>query len=161
MDAIELLESQHREVEDLFSQIEETSDTSAKAELFDELADKLAIHAAIEEHHFYPSVKAERTEDILLESLEEHLSIKRILADLLQTDADDDTFDAKIKVLKETVSHHVDEEESDLFPKVRKLFDEERREAIGQEMSAEQAELEEQGNARDMVPAETDQPATI
>jgi hemerythrin superfamily protein len=161
MDAIELLESQHREVEDLFSQIEETSDTSAKAELFDELADKLAIHAAIEEHHFYPSVKAERTEDILLESLEEHLSIKRILADLLQTDADDDTFDAKIKVLKETVTHHVDEEESDLFPKVRKLFDEERREALGQEMSAEQAELEEQGNARDMVPAETDQPATI
>jgi len=97
----------------------------------------------------------------LLEALEEHLGIKRVLADLLKTDADDQTFDAKIKVLKETVSHHVEEEESDLFPKVRKLFDKERREALGQEMSAEQAELEEAGNARKQVPGETDQPATI
>ena len=161
MDAIELLESQHREVEDLFSEIEDAGDTAAKTALFEELADKLAIHAAIEEHHFYPAVKAERTEDILLEALEEHLGIKRVLADLLKTDADDQTFDAKIKVLKETVSHHVEEEESDLFPKVRKLFDRERREALGQEMSAEQAELEEAGNAREQVPSETDQPATI
>ena len=161
MDAIELLESQHREVESLFSEIEDAGDSAAKAELFEELADKLAIHAAIEEHHFYPAVKAERTEDILLEALEEHLGIKRVLADLLKTDADDQTFDAKIKVLEETVSHHVEEEESDLFPKVRKLFDKERREALGQEMSAEQAELEEAGNARERVPSETDQPATI
>jgi hemerythrin superfamily protein len=161
MDAIELLESQHREVEALFSEIEDAGDTATKAALFEELADKLAIHAAIEEHHFYPAVKAQRTEDILLEALEEHLGIKRVLADLLKTDADDETFDAKIKVLEETVSHHVEEEEDDLFPKVRKLFDKERREALGQEMSAEQAELEEAGNARQQVPAETDEPATI
>jgi len=161
MDAIELLESQHREVEEIFSQIEDADDPATKNDLFEELADKLAIHAAIEEHHFYPAVKAKRTEDILLESLEEHLGIKRVLADLLKIDADDETFDAKIKVLKETVSHHVEEEETDLFPKVRKLFDKERREALGQEMSAEQAELEDAGNARDQVPAETDQPATI
>jgi len=160
-DAIELLESQHREVEEIFSQIEDADDPATKNDLFEELADKLAIHAAIEEHHFYPAVKAKRTEDILLESLEEHLGIKRVLADLLKIDADDETFDAKIKVLKETVSHHVEEEETDLFPKVRKLFDKERREALGQEMSAEQAELEDAGNARDQVPAETDQPATI
>jgi hemerythrin superfamily protein len=161
MDAIELLESQHREVEELFSEIEHAGEPATKESLFEELADKLAIHAAIEEHHFYPAVKAARTEDILLEALEEHLGIKRVLADLLKTDADDQTFDAKIKVLKETVSHHVEEEESDLFPKVRKLFDKERREALGQEMSAEQAELEEAGNARKQVPGETDQPATI
>jgi len=161
MDAIELLESQHREVEELFSEIEHAGEAATKEALFEELADKLAIHAAIEEHQFYPAVKAQRTEDILLEALEEHLGIKRVLADLLKTDADDETFDAKIKVLKETVSHHVEEEESDLFPKVRKLFDKERREALGQEMSAEQAELEEAGNAREQVPGETDQPASI
>ena len=161
MDAIELLESQHREVEEIFSQIEDADDPATKDDLFEELADKLAIHAAIEEHHFYPAVKAERTEDILLEALEEHLGIKRVLADLLKIDADDETFDAKIKVLKETVSHHVEEEETDLFPKVRKLFDKERREALGQEMSAEQAELEDAGNARDQVPAETDHPAPL
>src|ERR1700710_2242763 len=123
MNAIDRLESQHSEVADLFSQIEDAGDDAdLKGDLFEEIADKLAIHAAIEEHHFYPAVKANRTEDILLEAVEEHLTIKRTLADLLKIDADDKTFDAKIKVLKEEVEHHVEEEESDLFPKVKKIL---------------------------------------
>jgi hemerythrin superfamily protein len=97
----------------------------------------------------------------LLESLEEHLSIKRILSDLLDTDATDETFDAKIKTLQEQVEHHVEEEEHDLFPKVAKIFDEDELEAIGQAMSEEQAEIEEQGSPREAVPAETDKPATL
>jgi hemerythrin superfamily protein len=162
MNAIDLLESQHSEVADLFSQIEDAGDDAdLKGDLFEELADKLAVHAAIEEHHFYPAVKAKRTEDILLEALEEHLQIKRSLADLLETDPSDETFDAKMKVLQEEVEHHVEEEESDLFPKVRKLFDKEQLEAIGQEMSAEQAELEEKGQPHKMIPAETEHAATI
>src|SRR5690348_7651469 len=102
MDAIQLLESQHREVEDLFEEIEGSDDNDEKTELFEELADKLAIHATIEEHHFYPAVKDRRTKDILLESLEEHLAMKRILADLMETSPEEDEFDAQIKVLKET-----------------------------------------------------------
>lgn len=160
MNAIDLLKSQHREVSKLFSKIEK-AETSEKTELFEEIADKLAVHAAIEEHHFYPAVKAKRTEDILLESLEEHLGIKRVIADLMELDGEDETFDAKVKVLKEQVEHHVEEEETDLFPKVKSLFDKEQLEAIGQEMSAEQAELEEKGNPRQSVPSETAQPASI
>ena len=160
MNAIDLLKSQHREVSKLFSKIEK-AETSEKTELFEEIADKLAVHAAIEEHHFYPAVKAKRTEDILLEALEEHLWIKRIIADLMELDGEDETFDAKVKVLKEQVEHHVEEEETDLFPKVKRLFDKEQLEAIGQEMSAEQAELEEKGNPRQSVPSETAQPASI
>ncbi|HEY4183697.1 MAG TPA: hemerythrin domain-containing protein [Polyangia bacterium] len=161
MNAVDLLESQHREVEKLFSKIEKAKKSASKGKLFAEIADKLAIHAAIEEHHFYPAVKAKRTEDILLESLEEHLGIKRVIADLLEVDAADETFDAKVTVLKEQVSHHVEEEESDLFPKVRKLLDEDRLEAIGQEMSAEQAELEEQDAPRKAVPSETGHAAPL
>jgi hemerythrin superfamily protein len=161
MDAIDLLKSQHREVEDLFSKIEKSRDAAKKDQLFTKLADNLAIHAAIEEHHFYPAVKEKRTEDILLEALEEHLGIKRVLSDLLDTEIEDETFDAKVKVLKEQVEHHVEEEETDLFPKVRKLFDDDQLEAIGQAMSAEQAELEEKGNPRDGVPAETEEAATL
>jgi hemerythrin superfamily protein len=161
MNAIKLLESQHREVEKLFAQIESAKDVDKKETLFTTLADSLAVHATIEEHHFYPAVKANRTEDILLEALEEHVAIKRVLSDLLDTEVEDETFDAKIKVLKETVSHHVEEEETDLFPKVKKLFDANRLEAIGQEMSAEQAELEEKGNPREAVPAETDKAAPL
>lgn len=161
MNAVELLESQHREVEKLFSRIESAKGSSEKQKLFDTIADKLAVHAAIEEHQFYPMVKAKRTEDILLESLEEHVGIKRVIADLLRTSPGDDTFDAKVKVLKEQVEHHVEEEESDLFPKVRKLLDASQLEALGQEMSAEQAELEQEGQPRREIPSQIGQAAEL
>jgi hemerythrin superfamily protein len=161
MNAINLLLSQHREVDSLFSKITSAQAKNKKPQLFEELADKLAIHAAIEEHHFYPAVRASPTKDIVLESLEEHLGIKRELADLLDMSADDERFDAAIKVLKEQVEHHVEEEESDLFPKVRKLLDKDQLEAIGQAMSAEQAELEKQGSPRENVRFETETPAAI
>ena len=161
MNAVDLLESQHREVEDLFSEIEEAKDAKTKNQLFEQIADALAIHAAIEEHHFYPAVKAKRTEDILLEALEEHLGIKRVIADLLKIDASDETFDAKVKVLKEQVEHHVEEEESDLFPKVKKLLSAEELDALAQEMTAEQSELEDEGDARNAIPSETDAPAAL
>jgi hemerythrin superfamily protein len=161
MSAIDLLESQHREVEKLFKKIEKTSSGEEKLRLFEEIADKLAIHAAIEEHHFYPAVKEKRTKDILLESLEEHLTIKRTLADLLKLDVGDEQFDPKIKVLKEEVQHHVGEEEKDLFPKVKKLLSADELDSLEQEMVAEQDELEEEGNPREAIPDETGEAAHI
>jgi len=161
MSAIDLRESQHREVEKLFSQIEKAKDSEKKTQLFQETADKLAIHAAIEEHHFYPAVKAKRTEDILLESLEEHVTIKRTLADLMSIDADDETFDAKVKVLKEEVEHHVGEEEGELFPKVKKILAAAELDALEQEMVAEQEELMEAGEPRASIPNETDKAAPL
>ena len=161
MNAIKLLESQHREVAKMFAQIEKAKSGSAKEKLFEQLADSLAVHAAIEEHQFYPAVKAKRTEDILLESLQEHLGIKRVLADLLETDPADETFDAKIKVLKEQVEHHVEEEETDLFPKVKKVLDAQELDALGQNMEAEQVELEEKGEPRAAIPGETDEASPL
>jgi hemerythrin superfamily protein len=161
MSAIDLLESQHREVEKLFSQIEKAKDSAKKTELFEQIADKLAIHAAIEEHHFYPAVKEKRTEDILLESLEEHVAMKRTLADLMKIDADDETFDAKVKVLKEEVEHHVGEEESDLFPKVKKIFAKADLDLLEQEMVSEQEELLEAGEPRAAIPHETGEAAPL
>lgn len=158
--ALELLEEQHREVADLFEQLEKASG-ARKRDLFTEIADKLAIHATIEEREFYPAVKAKRTEDILLESLEEHLGIKRVLADLLAIDIEDETFDAKAKVLKEQVEHHVHEEEDELFPKVRKILDEEMLIAIAQQMTALQEELIAQGSPRQAVQSETAHAAEV
>jgi hemerythrin superfamily protein len=153
--AVEFLEGQHREVEKLFAQLKKAEGPAAKAKTFREIADKLAVHATIEERHFYPAVKAKRTEDILLESLEEHLGIKRVLADLMAVSAGDETFDAKAKVLEEQVTHHVKEEETDLFPKVKKLMDRDTLVAIAQEMLATQEELLAKGNPREAVPAQT------
>jgi hemerythrin superfamily protein len=160
MNAIELLTFQHREVAELFETIENAESEQAKQEAFETLADSLAAHATIEEHQFYPAVKARRTEDILLESLEEHLGIKRVLVDLLKTSVDDETFPAKLKVLKEQVEHHVGEEEGDLFPKVKKVLDKDELEALGQELMAEYDALLE-GHPREQVPSETDEAAPL
>src|SRR5512133_899719 len=100
MNAVELLEKQHREVEDLFDEFEEAGEraTKTKERLCREISDKLAVHAEIEEKLFYPEAKQENTEEILRESVEEHLAMKRILADLLETEPDDEQFDARVKV---------------------------------------------------------------
>jgi len=161
VNAVDMLESQHREVEDLFAKLEKADRGDRKQKLFTQIADKLAVHASIEEEAFYPAVKAKRTEDILLESLEEHLGIKRVLADLIDLDASDETFDAKTKVLQEQVEHHVGEEEDDLFPKVKKIFDEETLMAIAQQMALLQEELLAKGNPRLAVPAQTDEAAPL
>ena len=156
-----MLEQQHREVEALFKKISRARSDRSRAELFAEIGDKLTIHATIEETHFYPAVLARRTEDILLESLEEHLAIKRIIADLLDTEPSDETFKAKIKVLKEVVEHHVEEEEGDMFKKVPKVLDADLREAVGQEMQATMAELQAKGNARFSVRSQTEEAAPL
>ena len=161
MNAIDLLKSQHREVEDLFSELERAGDTDTKVDLFETVADKLAIHAALEEHHFYPAVKEQRTEGLLHEAVQEHLAVKRLLAELLETDVEDERFDPQLKVLRETVERHVEEEEGDLFRRVRRLFTADRLEAIGSAMSTEQDELEGRGSPREMIPSETEQPASL
>lgn len=138
IDALELLTEQHDKVDDLIAQLEDDDlDPNKKATVFRELADNLAAHSAMEEKLFYPAVRAKQTQEILLESTEEHLAIKRVLADLLETRLDDERFDAKLAVLKEEVEHHAREEEEDiLFPKVRQFFDQEELIALGSEMIA-------------------------
>jgi hemerythrin superfamily protein len=157
MNAIDLLKKQHREVERLFARFDDLGETTirTKQDVFEEIADALAMHATIEETHFYPAVKAKRTEDILLESLEEHLGIKRVIADLLRIDSSDETFDAKVKVLKEQVEHHVEEEESDLFPKAKKILDDAELIALGEKMLASAQAIIAKGDARNAVPNET------
>jgi len=161
MNAVKMLKQQHQEVEKMFKEFENAKSPGARRKIFERIADALAVHAAIEERHFYPAVKEEQTEDILLQSVEEHLEIKRAIADLLAMDADDEDFGDKVKALQEDVDHHVEEEQDELFPKVEKLFDAETLEAIGEDMRDTQAELISAGNPRDTVLSETDAAAPI
>ena len=155
MKATKFLGQQHREVEALFKQLDKAKSAEPRRMLFDKIADALAIHAAIEERHFYPALQDEVTDGTLLESLEEHLAIKRVIADLLGLEGDDPTFLAKVKVLKDEIEHHVEEEETGLFPKVERLFDEETLEALAEEMEETANELREDGNPRAAVLSET------
>ena len=156
IDAVAFLEGQHWEVNDLFKELGKASTPAKKAMLFREIADKLAVHAAIEEKVFYPAVKARQTEDILLESLEEHLGIKRLIADLMAISPEDETFDAKAQVLRAQVEHHILEEEGDLFPKVEALMDGDTLIAIAQAMAMMLDEiLSTDTPPRDAIPSET------
>ena len=155
MDAVDFLTSQHREMEALLKQVVDSTGNAATKALFIKAADKLTMHITSEEQVFYPAVRAKRTEDILLESLEEHLSLKRLLADLLELEPADQTFEPKFKVLKEQTEHHHKEEEEHLFPKVKKLLDESQRVALGKEMAALQEQLKAQGKPREAVADET------
>ncbi|AKJ26739.1 hemerythrin domain-containing protein [Caldimonas brevitalea] len=161
MDAIDLLTRQHRELESRMKAWTEADDTEAQRRLFAEVADHLTVHVASEEQVFYPAVKAQRTEDILLESLEEHLSLKRLLADLMALQPDDQTFEPKFKVLKEQTEHHHKEEEENLFPKVKQLLDAPRRATLGEEMLALQMRLRREGRPREAVPEQTDKAAPL
>jgi hemerythrin-like domain-containing protein len=160
MSAIDMLEAQHREVEELFEKFEDAKG-NAKRDLFEQIANKLAVHAAIEEKHFYPALKSEETEDQLLEAAEEHLQVKRLIADLLALEPSDETFDAKMKVLKEEVEHHVEEEETELFAAAEDLLDDDMLDALEQEMTATQEELLATGQPARMVPKETERAAPI
>jgi hemerythrin superfamily protein len=133
---------------------------SQRAPLLDEVADALAAHVALEEEHFYPAVRARRTEDILLESLEEHLSLKRVMSDLLAMETSDERWEAKMHVLKEQAEHHHEEEEEHLFPKVEKLFDASQLEELGATMTAALAKLHAE-HPRDRVFRGTREAATL
>jgi hemerythrin superfamily protein len=121
-DPIALLIHDHRRMEGMLRELAEAG-KEQRGPLLEAVADALAAHVALEEEHFYPAVRARRTEDILLESLEEHLSLKRVMSDLLDLTTSDERWEAKMHVLKEQAEHHHKEEEENLFPKVQKLFD--------------------------------------
>jgi hemerythrin superfamily protein len=161
VNAIDLLEQQHREVKTLFKKFEKATAAGEKRRLFEQIADELAVHAAIEEKHFYPATKSARTQDLLQEAVEEHLQAKRVIADLLEMDVEDAQFDAKMTVLREEIDHHVEEEENELFPQVEKLLADDELEDLGIVMEDLADELKENGSPRQQVPAETIEAAPL
>ena len=155
MEAIDYLTRQHREVEQALREALDIEDGKVKRSRFLDLADALILHIAAEERVFYPAVHGDSNEDVLLESLEEHLALKRLLADLLALRGDDTTFQPKLHVLRELCEHHHQDEEKKLFPAVREKLDAQRREALGQEMEALQQEMQMGGRPRRAVHGQT------
>ncbi len=136
MNAITMLEQQHEQVTKLFEQYERARTVAKKKALFEEIADDLAVHTTIEEKVFYPAAYASETEEVLAEALQEHLSVKRLIVDLMDETPGSEEFDAKMSVMQEQVEHHVAEERRGLFPKVIKQLSEEQLEKLGSAMQA-------------------------
>jgi hemerythrin superfamily protein len=111
MNAIELLKSDHREVEKLFQAYEDASGKSAKAKLAQQICLELCVHATIEEEIFYPEVREAVEEDLMDEAQVEHDGAKVLIAEIMAGEPGEEFFDAKVKVLSEEIKHHVKEEE--------------------------------------------------
>ena len=151
-DAIALLKADHKAVKELFKQVEETSER-AKAQLQrlgDQICAELTVHTQIEEEVFYPAVQ-ERTQrghkeekDMVLEAYEEHAAAKKVIEDVRATEPGDDSYKPKIKTLSELIDHHVKEEERELFPSVKELFDEDELVELGQRLSELKTRLQQQ-----------------
>lgn len=139
MDAFDLLKNDHKKVSQLFEQIESASG-QAKKKLFSQVKSELDLHAHIEESFLYPALEnTKEAREITLEAYEEHKVVKDLLAELASGGTPDDEWDAKFKVLKENVEHHVEEEEGELFDKAEDALSDEEIERIGAEMEAEKA----------------------
>ncbi len=121
-DAIKLLETDHREVEELFTKAESTSG-AAKQQVVSKLASQLTLHAEVEEQIVYPAMREAGLDDIVEEAEQEHSKVKQLVAQLETMDATTDDVDSVLTELKADVEHHVEEEETEGFPKFRDAVD--------------------------------------
>jgi hemerythrin superfamily protein len=119
MDVTRMLEADHRMVEGLFAQIEEKKGAERQA-LVDELATALHAHMELEEQVIYPAMAPVTGEDKVEEGVTEHELAKKALADLIEQTPDGPAFGAALEAVKAGIEHHVEEEEQDIFPKLRK-----------------------------------------
>ena len=125
-DAITVLEKDHREVGELLDRYEELGDraVAGRRDLVARIIREMTTHIHVEETVFYPRVRevGREVKDEVLEGLEEHHLIKTALRELEGMDPQEERFDAKVEVLSELIRHHHSEEETDLFPRVRRAL---------------------------------------
>jgi hypothetical protein len=125
---------QHAEAKKLFKQLEKAEGARA-GQLWNELKTKLTMHEALEEAHLYPQLKKEEAaKDMILESYEEHHVMDLLIEEISALKPSHEQFAPKMTVLQENTEHHIEEEEGELFPKVRKIWDSAKRQEVGRKM---------------------------
>lgn len=139
-DPFELLEQDHREVEEYFDEYDELSEDGQKAELAEKICLSLKVHTQIEEEIFYPFArKVTKDNDLIDEAIVEHAAAKHLIDELGSMEVGDDLFDAKVRVLGESVKRHIREEEEELFPELES--GEGDLEEVGEKLAARKEEL--------------------
>ena len=146
-EALEMLREDHEKVKDLFEEFEKAEEDDDKLRIVRTALTELKIHAALEEEIFYPAVRELiEDDDQMDEALEEHHVAKLIMAELQGMEPGDEHFDAKFKVLAESVKHHIEEEESEILPKAEEM--ELDQEQLGQEMTERKTQLQAEGGGK-------------
>jgi hypothetical protein len=138
LDAIAFLEKDHRRFEDLLKQGQDTTERAVmgRTELLNTLTALLTVHELIEEKVLYPALKAHpEAKDIVLEGYQEHHVADLIVKELHALPKDDEKWGAKFKVLKESIEHHIGEEEGEMFRTARGLFSRDELQQMGARMA--------------------------
>jgi len=144
-DALQLLMAEHREVKAMFQQYEKMAQAGGKGDermlLASQICVALALHTQIEEEILYPAARTvlTRDEDVVDEAYVEHAGAKTLIAQLKTMTSDQPLFDAKVHVLGEYIDHHVREEESEFFPKLRRTGLD--LDAMGERLAARKRQL--------------------
>jgi hemerythrin superfamily protein len=147
VNAIDLLKADHDTVRGLFEKVSATSERAVKTrkELLTKIAQELSIHTTLEEEIFYPAFKesgSKEHEKMFYEAREEHRAVEElVLPDLKKTDPGGVEFSGRIKVLRELVEHHADEEEEEMFPEAKKIMSKGDLQELGQRIQKRKAEL--------------------
>jgi hemerythrin-like domain-containing protein len=139
MDAISLLKEDHDKVKKILEDLDETTERGVKTreELFTKVKGELEVHEAIEEEIFYPALKEHpKAKDLVLEAYEEHNVVDMVMQEIEGVPYDDETWGAKLTVMKENLEHHIEEEEGEMFEKAREIFDRDALESLGERMQA-------------------------
>jgi hemerythrin superfamily protein len=150
----EMLRKDHDKVRALFKEYEGAGERASaqKKRLVVEITRELEVHAAIEEKIFYQAFRDVQDKDprkTVRESFEEHKIVKTLLAELAGMNPSDEQYDAKVTVLQESVEHHADEEETDLFPAAEKLFDDEKLDDLARRMTEMKQQIMRGGHSRE------------
>ncbi|QVM94671.1 hemerythrin domain-containing protein [Pseudomonas sp. SORT22] len=146
MNAIDLLKADHKTVKALLTQLSESTERGIKkrSELLAKLEMEVAVHTRLEEEILYPVYKkAGAKEQVIMyhEAKEEHRTVDSlVLPDLKVTDPGTPEFSGRVKVLKELLEHHIEEEETEMFPQAKKLLGKDVLEAMGEQMEMMKAQ---------------------
>lgn len=142
-DILTLIEADHRKVEDLFSEIQQAKDAKKQQDIFKQIYQELTLHAQVEELVFYPAMREyEQTSVLIEEAEEEHNTVKILLEEMLSIEPSDEKFQTKMRYLLDNVTHHVEEEESEVFDAVRECMDENQIQDLGQEFQKVKGNVE-------------------
>ena len=147
MNAIDLLKADHEKVESILSQLSESTDRAVKkrTELLEKLELEVSIHTQLEEEILYPAYKAaggKAEAEMYYEAKEEHRTVDSlVLPDLKGTDPTSPEFAGRVKVIKELLEHHIEEEETDMFPHAKKILGKAKLNELGDQMLTLKASL--------------------
>jgi iron-sulfur cluster repair protein YtfE (RIC family) len=133
----------------LFSQAEKAQDDQQKRQLFEQIKTELEIHTEIEETVLYPALREyEELKEYVLEAVEEHRQVKTLLQEIERLTDGSEKFDAKLKVMKENIEHHVEEEENELFPQAQQVLSQDELAELTQDMESTRRSLSKAATAR-------------